>query len=425
MSKFLRAAIVVTTVALGASMAQAQTVAMAGEYMEANGLIVNIPQNPPTAPCNPSANDALCFFKRSVVAGVDSGSIYEGPRIGNPGAQLATGGLATGDAFVIPPLMMSQMLGLQVGQVLGGGVVRQLDTDFTAVAPGTDRSTDQHPTPGPAQTRSFAQRSFSTANLAAHGQNNGLSTAHPNYAYREAVSAVVNDGAGLSAVAMNYSGGGGFSGTAAILLDGPGRLYMHIASIEAYFPASYQPILATQPVGDDIPGLRVRNAAGWDYTVTGNQPGGIVKAFFGNTTVQPEWCGDATLPPTPVGCNLFGNFDGTGVEVMGFPSASSTKHMFPWTTGTVSLLVSGVRNGKTQTITMTGMGFDTTQNSGATRNIGLVAGSYTTRFSNSEWQVNVQMSGLNVQLTPEPGATIALISGLGLLGALAVRRRRG
>ena len=66
MSRFLQATIVVTSIALCASLAQAQgsTVAMAGQYSEANGIIVNIPQNPPNVTCSPTSNARCVLAER-------------------------------------------------------------------------------------------------------------------------------------------------------------------------------------------------------------------------------------------------------------------------------------------------------------------------------------------------------------------------
>ncbi|MGY8736680.1 MAG: PEP-CTERM sorting domain-containing protein, partial [bacterium] len=82
------------------------------------------------------------------------------------------------------------------------------------------------------------------------------------------------------------------------------------------------------------------------------------------------------------------------------------------------------------TLTQTGMGYDSiaatpTAMGGAQRNVGLVAGSYSKRTSQGgqSLEMNTQIAGVDLRFTPEPGASIALLSGLGLLGALGVRRR--
>ncbi len=105
----------------------------------------------------------------------------------------------------------------------------------------------------------------------------------------------------------------------------------------------------------------------------------------------------------------------------------STRHLFAWTTGTVSNLVNALRPQGVFTNTITGMGYDTigTSRFGAPqRNVGLVAGSYTIRTSTGtgETNISIQTIGLDLQFAPEPQPTIGLIGVLGLLGGLAVIR---
>ena len=68
MSKIVRTALAATSVAIAVGMAasavQAQSVAMAGSYGEGNGIIVNIPQNPPNVACDPAL--AKCVGKRDL-----------------------------------------------------------------------------------------------------------------------------------------------------------------------------------------------------------------------------------------------------------------------------------------------------------------------------------------------------------------------
>lgn len=57
---------------------------------------------------------------------------------------------------------------------------------------------------------------------------------------------------------------------------------------------------------------------------------------------------------------------GTGVFAYGVPGGpipdfASTRHLFAWTTGTISITRTGVRHGNTATETMTAMGYDTTR----------------------------------------------------------------
>lgn len=439
MSVFLRAACVVAAIALSASVAQAQQVAMAGQYHESNGIIVNIPQNPPIVDCDETVNDARCgkreqhfFFQPAI-------PVYNKPQVGNRAALnidtvAGNGGLDPGDAFVVPPLAFTQMLGVQVGQVLNN-VTIQLDTYFTAAMPGTSRTK----LPDVANTRLMQARSFSPGNMAAHGQNNGLATTNVNYDYREALNTTHTFQTGSETLTMEYKGGGGFGGTMSVLLDGAGRLYLAGANIDAIFAGITPPVLpviGTNPVGDDIPGLNIRNGPGWDYTVVGMQDAGLFKGFPSPfpTPLPNGLCGPDS-PPSPDGCNLVFGFDTFGAPLAPLPTANSTKHMFAWTTGTVSIVRAAVRNAVPQTDTLTGMGFDTvgtgmilTPGGGTTtipqRNVGLVAGSFTRRLDGTgSLQVNTQLVGVNMKFTPEPGATIALISGLGLLGAFAARRR--
>ena len=61
---------------------------------------------------------------------------------------------------------------------------------------------------------------------------------------------------------------------------------------------------------------------------------------------------------------------------------------------------------------------------GPQRNVGLVAGSYTVRTTPGSGEINInqQMIGINLRFAPEPESTLALLSGLALLGVLGARR---
>jgi hypothetical protein len=404
----------------------------------------------PAAPATTGTSMAVAFLR-------------DGPSFGVYGAQNinAPNGLNEDGTFTVPPLAFQQRLGKQVGQVLNSSV-RQLDTTFTAAMPGTNRNTNAGvpwkfytttvaggrgafiSTNGAfvpnADTRVMKARTFNATNVVAHGQNNGLATTDANYQYRQATNTVVNDTYAADEVAVTYTNAGGaFGGTMTILLDGTGRLYLASAGIDALFdpPASpnfLAPIIGTNPVGDTIPGFNDRNGAGFGYTVIGRQLPGKFKAYgaavpainplaASSPNAQGNPCGATAFNST---CNLVAiDFDDplVGVTVAPLAGATSTKFMFPWTAGTVSIVRTGPRLGVLRQLTQTGMGYDSTT-TGGNRNVGLVAGSYTKRIDgNGVENINSQMAGADLQFTPEPGATVALISGLGLLGALAARRR--
>jgi hypothetical protein len=480
-------------VAMAAVTSQAQTVGMYGEYHESNGPIVNIPQNPPIVPCIPppllvappphptaggymtfqhldlrptGVNDARCHAREVHINFTTmQPAVFNQPRIGNRGARIVSGGVNVGDPFTIPPFAFEQNLGLQVGIVLQSGV-RQLDTQFLAAMPGIDRI---GPNPGPLPAGSYTvktpaqrlpppalTRRFSAGNWNAPG--NGQDNGKPGGAFAARAAADTTHfntaSAGNERVEVRYrSGPNAFGGTMALLLDGSGRFYVRgPASVMTF---GLGPLVGTQPLGDDDPGFRIRNAGGWDLTAPGVQKAGRLKGFYvgynpanaftpmGDPRVAPN-CTHPTQP-LPAGCNEINGFDtfmaGTLTTMLGLPAggtlnflpkATSVRHMFALTTGTVSIVRVASRpiQGGHYSNTLTGMGYDTVGISplgGVVRNVGLVAGSYAIRTeataSGSPIRIETQILGLNLKFIPEPRATAVLASGLGLLGLLAERRR--
>ncbi|MBB82635.1 MAG: hypothetical protein CL931_02335 [Deltaproteobacteria bacterium] len=431
---WLRGALSVAMIAGFAGTAGA--VGLAGNYHETNGIIINIPQNQPLVACDAASENARCHFKQQAYFGQGAGNTTA-PQAGVLGAASIVGDpRAVGDAFELPPGFMNQTK-TQDAQVLGN-VAIYLVTSFMASAPGTER-VDYGGGANP-DTRQFAQRAFSVGNVNAHGQNNGLATTDPNYEYRQAINTTVTDtfNGGLERVTVTYKGGSGFSGTASLLLDGGGDLYIGGPNIDALVTApNAAPIIGLNPLGDGIAGNPVtRNGAGWNYVITGGQAPGTVKGFgigLGIThDIMPGGpCTSTAAPALPEGCNIVDGFASNGFFLFNLPSATSAKHLYAWTTGTVSITRQGTRMAGAATIqdtnTMVGDGHDSTSAfaTGLRRNVGLVAGSYSKRTDGTgSQQINAQLSGMNLVFTPEPASAAALLAGVGLLGTMAVRRGR-
>ncbi|MEZ4281514.1 MAG: hypothetical protein R3F21_18065 [Myxococcota bacterium] len=502
MSSIRTAVFLAALIGAATTVGRAQTVGMYGEYHESNGIIVDIPQNPPIAPCvppplivapppHPTVMGAQSFQHLDLrPAGVDDArchdrewhvnfttmqpGVFNKPRIGNRGARIIPGGVDVGDPFTIPPFAFEQHLGLQVGIVLQN-VTRQIDTDFVAAMPGIDRL---GPDPGPSPTHAGSYtiktpgqlipapaltRRFSAGNWNApgNGQNNGK----PGTAFAARLAADTTHfntaNGGNERVEVRYrSGPNQFGGTMALLLDGSAREYLVGLAASGMVPATFKPNAGTRPIpgGDVDPGFRIRNAGGWDLTATGFQNAGRVKAFYGGLNPanaftpmgDPRVAADCTVPnqALPVGCNEINGFDtfmaGSFTTMLGLPvggtiallpKATSVKHMFALTTGTVSVVRVASRplQGGHFSDTLTGMGYDTVRIGGSPlggvqRNVGLVAGSYAVRTESNSFgivgmQIDTQLLGVNLKFVPEPGATIALASGLGLIARLARRRR--
>ena len=507
--------VLAAAVAMAATASHAQ-VAMYGQYGESNGIIVNIPQNPLVRNCVPPVqpnvypphatiggippllpsnievrvtgnNDARCHSRNTEFAasGRKKASVFNKPQRGVYGFVAGVnGGLNVGDPFTVPPFAFQQQLGKQVGIVLNSAV-RQLDTTFIAAMPGTNRASGMQPKikgvqfpdgpytirpkaaqiPVPALTRRFSQGNW---NNPGNGQNNAANpTTMLNTPFEKRLAANTthfNTGLAAEKIRMRYiAGPREFGGTMALLLDGAGILWQAGSGLDFRpgITAQMRKNAATQPVGDQVPGFRVRNAAGWNIIHDGFQASGKQRAFFTGFNAANANTPMGALrisvpctfddPPTPAGCNQINGWTtwmvgpatqlqfgaggknvllGTRGTLRVIPKATSRKHAFPLTTGTVSLVRVANRTafaGGVQTQTLTGMGYDTTMlapNGQPQRNVGLVAGSYSVRTDSiSGTVINSQMLGVDLRFAPEPAASAALVSGLGLLAVLAYRRR--
>ena len=406
-----------------ATSANAQTVSMTGDYTESSGRIVNIPNNQPVITCcaggNPNVaptNDARCHGARITIYDPAAGPFaYFTPENGVPAVgSTLMGGLGVGDTFTVPSGFFRQepaVAGVSVGGPVVNAAVIWISSAFTAQMPGAGRT---NALPAPASTN--VMRAQGTG--AIPGQP-GRPVGPPT----TIVEVMDNTGTTDTGTLTYIEGPNKFGGTMGALLDGGANLYIFTDAFNAPFPSAYTPVIGLQPVGDPAVTLMERNGVGWNVPITGGQDAGTV---FGPTGAGIVPCA-TSLPALPVGCNQPSNIPPVAgiLDVGNFlPAATSTKFVFPWTTGTVQVIVNAVRGAQgTFTETLTGMGYDTTTATPGVRNVGLVAGSYTTRTSGVGTLLGLQVIGANLQLTPEPASAVALFAGVGLLGFAARRRR--
>ena len=85
MSERWRSASLLALLMLGLA-TSAEAVGLVGNYHESNGVVLNVPLNPPVVPCDASANNARCHFKQQKFWGQVGSARTEAPAIGVPGA---------------------------------------------------------------------------------------------------------------------------------------------------------------------------------------------------------------------------------------------------------------------------------------------------------------------------------------------------
>jgi len=488
MRSSIRILLVAIVAMTAAGVASAQYVSMDGEYGEANGQVVNIPNNQPIATCVAADDDAGCRFYRKVFPTQTTGAVaFTG--MNNPGVgRLATystapGGLTVGASLKVPASFFGQdPLGARLtnqastamGRGVGAGPVFQnpvawISTAYIArMAPVGRGQMLQNPDPSVALPAPLSVTRV-MRQLPASGVIPGMEgreleptamTVRNGVTVTQRIHTMDNTGSADTGTLTYTEGPNRFGGTMAVLLDGYSALNIRaFGAFDVFYPAAQQPVLGVQYAGEYDPttpggsvpnlSLMTRNGVGWGIPITGGQPSAPL--FGPVNTIAGSVCNNV-LPTSPPGCNQpltlpvvtasgaanpNGSWaqlpnpaipDGMGgfITFTALPPAVSTKYVFPFTTGTVTLAVDAVRgNGATFLETLTAMGYDTVTGGGA-RQVGLVAGSYTNRQGSTVTSLTIQTVGLNLELTPvpEPASLVALASGVGLLGFAAAYRRR-
>ncbi|MFK7897729.1 MAG: hypothetical protein AB8G23_17975 [Myxococcota bacterium] len=403
----LRLVLVLAAALSSPAEAQAQTVAMSGEYGESSGRVVNLPLNPPFLPCAQAQNARCHAGQLSFVGGT---SVTDDPLaepssgVGVPGAgvRVIDGGLGVGDAFTVPTGAFKQDAGLQFTPIVNQTRIHQLNTTFTYSMPAAARAVNP-----PAATRIFQPNAWNAPGNGQTGRG-AASTTPISTATQTEHEITVRYKSGLNA----------FGGTMAALRDGEGRLFLAeppFLGTGSTYNTETRPWVGTNQLGDGIPNNpNTRIGAGWGYTRMHALAPSVIKNLAG---VAPP-CTAAT-PPAPAGCGLVTDFTGFTIGII--PGATTTQHLFAWTTGTVEVLLAETIGGFAANQLLTAMGYDTTSmtlSGGTVRNIGMVAGSFTKRTSSGFTRSGAQIVGLDMRFTPEPAATAALVIGVGGLALL-------
>lgn len=387
-----------------------QTVAMSGEYGSSDGRILKFPVNGVRVPCDP-AQSARCISGELDLSGSIAadplGAPSSGVGVDGAGVVIMPGGLDVGDPFTIPPGVFRQDARpeftpiVNVGSGFAGFIV-QLDTTLSYFIPSAARAVNP-----PASTRVFQADGWIAPGNGQTGRAAASTTP---------ISAATQS---IHAITLRYKAGlNAFGGTMAALQDGDAAQYV-VRTRNTYGEmTAFMPWIGKFPLEDGVFGnANTEFGAGWEYTRMDARAAGFIRALGG---VAPPCT--VTLPPGPAGCGLITNF--TGPTIGTLPPSTSTRFLYPWTTGTVEVLLTGTQGGFPADQLLTAMGYDSTSSTlsgGRIRNVGLVAGSYTLRNSIGGVQSGHQIVGLDMQFTPVPRSTTALAAGLGLLALLAGR----
>jgi hypothetical protein len=309
---------------------------------------------------------------------------------------------AVGASFRVPPRVFQRQQ-LSVVPVPVSPFIQQLDTSFLHTHPATTRITD--PQGG---TRQTVGNPTTTRIMRPGAWMDQPGRAGANF------SVTKRDAAYQITRRVNYSqrtGGNAFGGTMQKLLAGEGIVWI-VRSITGIGPAAL-----LSPIGDPVTaGLRTQ-ATGKGFSSTNMRVGQPRKIYAAYSI--PTRC-TAVVPPTPVGCSLFGFVAGYAGETPAIPFTTNTG--FPWTTAHVSVYQAATQGGVFLRTTLTAVGGDTILPNGA-RQVQMVAGGLGFRQSVEGSSGQTKLDVVTITL-PEPG-TAAMFAGVfAVMGGLFRARRR-
>lgn len=360
---------------------------------------------------------------------------------GRNNGQIVTGAtpLNAGSAFTVPGKLIDMNFTSHVPVALNP-VVQQVDTLFRIQAPGSARNATQMGGKSaiPSQTRVMQPNAWAGA-----GQVSRLAA---DFTFTTTMGAP----GPVSRQVRQQSGTNAFGGTMSMLISGDGAVW--VGPRELVPPVPGLEVLKS-PIGrGSITSLATGQAPGKAYSGTNIRIGqqGII---YLNYNIPTPCTPPLAVPAVPAGCGLFtgvsqpvafipgfatvnGNTGtgvnsstnpncpngGPGTDCFKAPLPTSLNIGFPFTTGQVSVFVSGTRGGAPQITTLTAAGNDTVTANGV-RTVQLVAGATSLRTTFSGQTRSAQLDTVTITL-PEPGSSLMLAGALGLIGGLYGLRRR-
>ncbi|MDG2334573.1 MAG: hypothetical protein P8Q97_10150 [Myxococcota bacterium] len=392
------AAAAVLTVAVGA---QARTLNMSGEWFQNRGQLVDIPINGGVVYCGfggvgePIGIGGCLGNKPGVNAtGMAVGQVmFKAANGGVPAAPQAanvTGGAPA--TFTVPPHAFAQNAGKQVVALPINQTVQQLATTMVFRAPGTSMSSGLSSLNWNAkfEANAHSQDSGQAARLAKSFAwcpgVGGPACAAPNLA--------TGGVAGYNGqITYKNSNPNAFGGTMAMMSASGGYVSLALDKTAFGYPPGLPLAMANQIFGDPLNTTIFRPQwMGLGYAATRTNafaPAPVYNSFAINTPCVPN-----ALPPTPVSCShitthgpqmTFPTIPTPGAgTIMNFPLSlpgdSNINFGFPWTTGTVTAIHTGITGmGAASSETLSAMGYDNRTGAGNGR-IVMVSGGVTHRM---------------------------------------------
>ena len=360
---------------------------------------------------------------------------------GNNVGKIVAGGLplSVGLKFTVPGKLIDRVFSSHVPVALNP-VVQQVDTLFRIQAPASSRNntTLGSKPPIPSQTRVMQPNAWSGA-----GQVSRLA---PDFTFTTTMGAP----GPVSRQVRQTAGPNAFGGTMSMLISGDGAVWVGPRELVTVAPGLE---MLKSPIGrGSITSLATGQAPGKAYSGT-NVRIGQQGVIYLNYNIPEPCTPPLAVPPVPAGCGLITGVAAPVAFIPGFatpngavgqgvnsstnpncpnggpasdcykaPLPTSLNIGFPFTSGHVSVFVSGTRAGAPQITTITAAGGDTVTANGV-RTVQLVGGSVSLRTTFSGQTRSAQLDTVTITL-PEPGSSLMLAGALVLIGGLYGLRRR-